>query len=121
MDWSRDGTQLAGYVAGESGRPAGIAVYDLAAKKARLVASDETWCAKWLDDNRRLIYFTRNGTELVVLDTATGARTRVDVQLPARASDDVFALGPKGRTIYYGAVRAEADIWIVERGQAGAR
>ena len=29
--------------------------------------------------------------------------------------DDVFAISPDNRTIYYGAARAEADIWIVER------
>jgi hypothetical protein len=28
---------------------------------------------------------------------------------------DRFAISPDNRTIYYGAARAEADIWIVER------
>jgi hypothetical protein len=29
--------------------------------------------------------------------------------------NEVFAVSPDNRTIYYGAARAEADIWIVER------
>jgi dipeptidyl aminopeptidase/acylaminoacyl peptidase len=116
MDWSSDAGRLAGYLAGDSGRPAGVGVYDLDAKKITLVADDETWCVKWLGE-RRLIYFTHNGTELVVVDTTTGTRTRVDVRLPAPATSEVFAAGTGRRTIYYGAVRAEADIWIVERGR----
>jgi hypothetical protein len=85
------------------------------------VSSDPVWCVKWLPDDRRVIYFTRNGAELVVLDTVTGARTRVDVILPAPSVADVFAFAPDGRTVYYGAARAEADIWIIERGPAAAR
>jgi len=37
------------------------------------------------------------------------------VQLPGPSTDDVFAISPDGRMIYYGSVRAEADIWIAER------
>jgi hypothetical protein len=30
-------------------------------------------------------------------------------------TDDVFAIRRDGRTIYYGAVRAQSDIWIAEK------
>jgi hypothetical protein len=39
----------------------------------------------------------------------------VDVRLPGPSLDETFTMSRDGRTIYYGAVRAEADIWIMER------
>ena len=113
--WSRDGARLAGYVMSESGRPSGVGVYDLSAKTTTMVSSDETYGVKWLADSRRVMYFTKNGSELVVLDTVSRQRTVVDVRLPGPSYKEVFAISPDNRTIYYGAARAEADIWIVER------
>lgn len=59
-------------------------------------------------------YFTTSG-QLVVVDTVTRARTVVDVRLPGLPAPDMFAISPDNWTIYYDAVRAEADIWTVER------
>jgi Tol biopolymer transport system component len=114
-DWSPDATKLAGVFNVESGRPAGIGVYDLRAKSVALISSDEAWAAKWLSDGRRMVYFVTNGRELMVLDTVTRQRTVVDVRLPAPSLAETFAISRDSRTIYYGATRAEADIWIVER------
>jgi hypothetical protein len=62
------------------------------------------------------VYFTNNGRALVVLDTVTRQRIVVDARLPGPAtSNGMFAISPDNRTIYFGAVRVEADIWIVER------
>jgi len=63
------------------------------------------------------VYFTDAGAKLVVLDAATRLRRVLDVALPGPSVDDVFAVSPDNRTIYYGATRTEADIWIVERSQ----
>ena len=114
-DWSPDGSRLAGYFVSEAGRPSGVGIYDLAAQAATLVSPDDTFAVKWLGDNRRVMYFTRNGRELVVLDTVTRARTALDVRLPAPSVSELFAISPDNRTIYYGAARSEADIWIAER------
>lgn len=71
---------------------------------------------KWLSDSRRIVYFANNGVELVMLDTVTRTRSVIDVRLPGPAViNEMFAVSPDNRTIYYGAARAEADIWIVER------
>ena len=78
------------------------------------ISGDESYAVQWLADGRRVVYFTAGG-QLVVVDTATRARTVVDVRLPGLPATDMFAISPDNRTIYYGAVRAEADIWIVER------
>ena len=114
--WSRDGSRLTGYLVTESGRPAGVGVYDLAAGKTSEVSTDKTYAVKWLNDGRRVVYFTGDGNELVVVDTASGRRTPVDVKLPGASVDDLFAISPDNRTIYYGATRSEADVWLVERG-----
>jgi Tol biopolymer transport system component len=118
--WSSDGARLAGILTSDSGRPAGIATYDFAARATTEYNRDDGNAVRWLADNRRLVYFAKNGTELVVLDSATRKRTVVDVRLPAPALlNELFAISPDNRTIYYGAARAEADIWLVER--AGTR
>jgi Tol biopolymer transport system component len=113
--WSPDGARLTGSLMAENGRPSGVAVYDIGAQTTTLIAADETPAVKWLADSRRVVYFTERGSELVVLDTVTRQRTIVDVRLPAPSTNEVFAITPDNRTIYYGAARAEADIWIVEQ------
>ena len=113
--WSPDGTRLTGQLLSDAGRPSGVGVYDLGTQTLTMPVRDATYAAKWLADSRRLIYFTKNGAELVVLDTTTGKRAVVDVRLPGPSTSDMFAISPDNRTIYYGAARAEADIWILER------
>jgi Tol biopolymer transport system component len=113
--WSPNGSLLSGYLISESGRPSGVAFYDLGAHTTTMIAADETYAVKWLADSRRVVYFTKNGAELVVMDTVTRTRTSVDMRLPGPSTNDMFAISPDNRTIYYGAARAEADIWIVER------
>jgi eukaryotic-like serine/threonine-protein kinase len=115
IDWSPDGSRLTGYLIAVTGRPTGVGVYDLAAQTTTMVSTDDAFAPKWLADGRRIAYFTKSGSELVVLDTVTRKRTVVDVRLPGPSTDDVFAISPDNRMIYYGAARAEADIWIVER------
>jgi eukaryotic-like serine/threonine-protein kinase len=113
--WSADGMRLAGLLGSKSGRPAGVGVYDLASRTTTKVSNDETYGVVWLADSRRLVYFNENPVQLVALDTVTRVRTVVDVRLPGTVQHELFAISPDNRTIYYGAARAEADIWIVER------
>jgi hypothetical protein len=51
---------------------------------------------------------------LVTLDTVTKDWRVVPVQLPGPSAAEVIALSRDGRTIYYGAVRAQSDIWLAE-------
>jgi Tol biopolymer transport system component len=113
--WSPDGARVAGALRGENGRPSGVGVYVMAAPAMTVVAADETPAVRWMADNRRIVYFTKNGRELVVLDVDTRQRSVIDLRLPGPSTNEVFAISPDNRTIYYGAARAEADIWIVER------
>ena len=113
--WSPDGSRLAGYIQATSGRTTGVGVYDLGTRTTTTVSDDQCFGVRWLPDSRRIVYFTKDGSELVMIDTVTRTRSVLDVRLPGPAIDDVFAISPDGKTIYYGAARAEADIWIVER------
>jgi hypothetical protein len=113
--WSPDGVRMAGRLMSYSGRTSGVAVYDLRAHTTTMISADETIAAKWLSDSRRVVYFTKNGRELVVVDTVTLKRMVVDVRLPDPSANEMFAISPDDRTIYYGAARSEADIWIMER------
>ena len=64
---------------------------------------------------QRLVYFAHNGTQLVLLDSASKQRTVIPVQLPGPSISDVFAISRDGRSIYYGAVRAQSDIWLAQK------
>jgi Tol biopolymer transport system component len=114
MAWSADGLRVAGLLNSPSGAPSGVAIYDVAAKAVRKLTADATYGVRWLPDSRRVVYFTNGGWDLVVADAITGARTPVALRLPA-PQIDVFAISPDGRHIYYGGIRAEADIWVLER------
>ncbi len=115
-DWSPDSRRLAGYLVSNSGsgREIAVAVYDRSTHTLTPLSGDDAAAVRWLDD-RRLVYFADAGTTLVVLDTVTRARTVVDVRLPGPSLDETFVISPDRKTIYYGAMRAESDIWIVER------
>jgi hypothetical protein len=111
--WSRDGRTLAGYLRAPSGTQVGVAVYDVASAALRKINGDGTPHVRWLSDNRRVVYFVNQGTALVVTDTVSGRRVQSTTPLPLPSTSG-FALSPDGRRIYYGGMRTESDIWIVE-------
>src|SRR5688500_4779026 len=105
--WSRDGLRLAGIVSTAGGRPAGVAMYDFAARSTTVLSPDQAFHVEWLADSRRIVYFAENGSELVVLDTVTRSRTPIPVRLPAPVGEEAIVISPDDRTIYYGATRSE--------------
>jgi len=118
FSWSPDGGRLAGVLLSPSGGPVGVGVHDLATGTTTRMTADPTYAVRWLADGRRMAYFTDGGWQLVVFDTVSGTRTPIALRLPAPSIIDLFALSPDDRHIYYGAARAEADIWILERKHA---
>jgi len=113
--WSPDGRKIVGAIMSDSGRPTGIGVYDLAAHALRRASDDRSYAARFLCDSRRVVYFVDDGQHLAVLDTVSGARTVFAQRLTGGVTDDMFAISHDCRTVYYGMLRAEADIWIAER------
>jgi Tol biopolymer transport system component len=113
--WSPDGTRVAGYLTSDNGLPNGVAVYDLAARRSTKLNDDEPQWVVWLNDSRRVLYFTNAGRQLVMVDASNGKRSVVDVVLPVPSVADTFTISPDNRAIYYGGVRSQADLWLVER------
>ena len=120
-DWSDDARMLTGFMRDGSGAFAGVAVYDMAAARLTELNGDATRFVRWLPGNR-IVYFTGDGEQLVIVDAVSKRRQVVDVRLPLRASaaGPFFAVARDGRTIYYAGARSEADIWVVERGAAAS-
>ncbi|MBA2260273.1 MAG: serine/threonine-protein kinase [Acidobacteria bacterium] len=114
-DWSRDGRRLTGPVRNSGGVPVGIAVYDLETRVRRVLNGDVSGMARWLTDSRHVMYFDLGRQQLVLVDADTGRREVIDVRLPMPPSFEGLIIAPDGRAILYGGVRAEADIWIVEK------
>jgi Tol biopolymer transport system component len=115
QSWAADGLRVAGLLGSPSGAMTGVAVYDVVAKTVQKLTAEATYGVRWLPDSRRVLYFTNGGWDLVVADAITGARTPVALRLPAPQTTDVFAISSDGRRIYYAGIRAEADIWVLER------
>ena len=102
-----------------SGQPHGDALYDVAAGTVRQLSDDAASVdMAWMPDHTRVIYFTTSG-KLVIQNIASLARHEIAVTLPL-PPDDVWSItaSPDGRTLYYGAQQAEANIWKVERRKA---
>ena len=114
-DWSRDGRRLSGVVRNAGNIPVGIGVYDFVSRARRTLAPDRSSMVRWLPDSQHVIYFDMTRSQLVVVDADSGRREVVDVKLPLPPSLEGFAVAPDGRALLYGGLRAEADIWIVER------
>ena len=112
--WSPDGRSLAGPIMPPSGRPAGIGVYDLAAGTLRKISDDPCFWVAWLPTTSRVACVS-DLDQVVTVDVRTMARTVAIDKLAVPAADDLFAVAPDGRTIYYGGARYEADIWTAER------
>ena len=119
--WSKDGRWLAGPIVLPSGESRGNALYDIAAGTTRQLSDDAASTAlAWTADHTRVIYFTVNG-RLVIQDIGSLERREIPVTLPL-PPDDLWSIAasPDGRTLYYGAKRAEANIWKVEQPKAAA-
>jgi Tol biopolymer transport system component len=114
-DWSPDGRRLAGIIRSAGGTPIGIGVYDVESRVRRTLTPDVSSMVRWLPDSRHVIYFDLIKSQLVVVDADNGRREVIDVKLPLPPSLQGIAVAPDGRALLYGGLRAEADIWIVER------
>ena len=114
--WSRSGRWLSGYVVNKEGEMRGLGVYDITTGRARLLNADARgYELAWLPGERQVVYFNERGT-LALEDIVTHERRAITGTLPY--PPDPFGgivASPDGRTLYYGALRAESNIWLVKR------
>jgi len=99
-----------------AGAVRGNAIYDVAAGTIRQLNDDANGLpVVWLPGSTRVQYFT-GSDKLMVQDITSLRRHEVDVKLPF-PPDNVRSIvaSPDGRTLYYGALQSEANIWRVEQ------
>ena len=114
--WSRDGRWWAGRVSLAAGAVRGNAIYDVAAGTIRQLNDDANGLpVVWLPGSTRVQYFT-GSDKLMVQDITSLRRHEVDVKLPFPPDNfRSIVASPDGRTLYYGALQSEANIWRVEQ------
>jgi eukaryotic-like serine/threonine-protein kinase len=114
--WTRSGRWLSGYIVDTAGEIRGLGVYDVTAARARQLTTDAlSYEMGWLPGERQVVYFTVRGT-LVMQDVVTLERREITGSLPY--PPDPFGgivASPDGRTLYYGALHTESNIWMVRR------
>jgi serine/threonine-protein kinase len=118
---TRDGRWMSGYVVTTAGEGSGLAVYDVAAGRARRLNTDSrTYDVAWMPGGRHVVYFTDRG-KLVMQDVVTLERRNVSGTLPY-PPDLLGALAASrdGRSLYYGATQSQGNIWLVRRSGAVA-
>jgi Tol biopolymer transport system component len=106
--WSPDGKMLAGVERMPDGTYTGIITYALATATLRKLTDHGTYPA-WMKDNRTLIF--PHADRLYALDTETRAVREAfapDRQIVSR----LFALSPDNRTLLFGLVEGDSDIWM---------
>lgn len=96
-----------------SGAYAGNALYNLAAGTVTQLNAVGGGELAWMPDQTRVLYFTPDGA-LIIQNIVTLQSRRVDVTLPLPPDETpTIVASPDGRTLYYGARQAEANIWKV--------
>ncbi|HWG53651.1 MAG TPA: protein kinase [Gemmatimonadaceae bacterium] len=114
--WTRDGRWLSGVAETASGDNHGTVLWDAVTLHPRLLNDDsESEIIAWLPDHQHIVYFSERG-KLVMQDINTLARHEITGTLPypPDASAGIIA-SPDGRTLYYGALQEEANVWIMRR------
>jgi len=114
--WPHGGHWISGAIATSEGARRGHAVADATTLRPRILNDDSQGeLMAWLPDHRHVVYFLKNNT-LVMQDVKTLQRRPVTGSLPypPEASQAIVA-SPDGRTLYYGAQQAAANIWEVRR------
>ena len=114
--WTRDGRWLLGIGVTTSGETRGTVLWDVATLRPRLLNDDaKSEVVALLPDYQHIVYFNQR-RKLVMQDITTLARREITGTLPY--PPDVSAavvVSPDGRTLYYGALQQEANIWMVRR------
>ncbi len=121
--WSPDGGRIAFYSV-RSGRyelavqhwrtadgvTSGFSVYSLGSRKYERL-TDFGSRPRWLKDNRRLLFHHEGKIWLI---DSRSRKAREVLSAAPHEIDGRFAISPDNRTIYFGLVHTEADVWLME-------
>jgi Tol biopolymer transport system component len=110
--WSPDGEKLAGnrsYT--DRVEPGGIFVYSFASRTFQMIV-DRAAGARWLNDNRRLIYPDSTTNTIFLVDT--GSPKPVEIYSVAPRSLGAIRLSPDNESLYFALSSAESHIWTID-------
>jgi Tol biopolymer transport system component len=109
--WSPDGEKLAGNLSyTDRVEPGGIFVYSFAFRTFQKVV-DRAAGARWLNDNRRLVYPDAATNTIFLVDTQ--APKPVEIFSVAPRSLGPIRLSPDNESLYFSLSTAESHIWQV--------
>jgi serine/threonine protein kinase len=103
LQWSRDGTKLAGTVGGV------LTVYDIASRKYQAVGNLRAVPVSWLRDGRLLVG-SPNALQLV--DPASGKTQPVSAPQFGSETPGEAVLSRDEKTLFFNMGRTEIDIWL---------
>jgi Tol biopolymer transport system component len=107
--WSRDGRMIVGNRAFiDRFAPGGIFVYTIATRTFRMIV-DGAAGARWLNDNRRLLFPDAASRKVILVDTRSGQQQEV-LSVDGRDLGAV-RLTADNRTLYIHLSTTESDIW----------
>jgi len=107
--WSPDGKMIAGNRAFvDRFVPGGIFVYNIASRTFRMIVDDAAG-ARWLNDNRRLIFPDAAARKIVLVDTRSGQEQEVLSVAPRDLG--AVRLTTDNKTLYFQVSTTESDIW----------
>ena len=114
--WPHDGHWISGTTFTSNGGIRGHVVVDPTTLRPRVLNDDSRGLLMaWLPDHQHVVYFLKNNT-LVMQDITTLQRRPITGTLPYPPDESqAITASPDGRTLYYGAQQAEANIWMVRR------
>ena len=91
------------------------AVVDLETGELMEAPDGSSGAPRWIPGGHRLLHRSGAGRGLAVWNVDTGDVRDLGLELPGARIVSVV-LSPDGRTIYIGALREQADVWMVEQG-----
>ncbi len=111
VDWSPDGSRLAGFSVRQDGVPDGILTHDLASGTYERLSDDPGRWVLWLPDGKRLLYAASSGAMRVAGPAAGNVR---ELFPAGTLAGDVgsFDLSRDGRRLVYVTTNREADVWM---------
>jgi Tol biopolymer transport system component len=106
--WSPDGEKLAGNRSfTDRVAPGGVYVYTFATRTFDMVVGRASG-ARWLNDNRRLIYPDSTINKIFLVDTLSPKPVEI---FSTSRNLGALRLSPDNRTIYYSLSRADSAVW----------
>ncbi len=119
-NFSPDGTFVAGHNQGTGGdEPGGIWLYEIATHRYEKLTDTGSY-PSWLPDGRHLLFTRQSGHAILMVDRVTREVHPIPVDLRGEFDGFSMTTSRDGHTIYIAERELEADLWMLDLGDAVA-